>query len=103
MKVLVEGHRYRLAFFEDATKFIEVQFIDKKPVTVSTKELVTKEDGVSNEEVIAMLIDRMKYLDKKMPGIENEHALQHLMEAAHWLKARTEDRIARGVEGTSIR
>ena len=83
-------------------------------------------NGLSNEALLAVLIDRMRgfqygrkkeptgdegqyvrtteEFDYKKPGTyacrENAIALTHLEEALMWLQKRTRDRTARGVEGT---
>lgn len=70
-------------------------------------------NGISNEALLAVLIDRMRGFQfsrdpdgnfSKAPGTyacrENAIALTHLEEALMWLQKRTRDRMARGVEGT---
>lgn len=83
-------------------------------------------NGISNEALLAVLIDRMRgfqYRRKTEPSgedgqyvratddfdfnsrgayacRENACALTHLEEALMWLQKRTRDRMARGVEGT---
>ena len=59
----------------------------------------TKIDGVTNEEVLRVLIHRMEALDEKTPW-ENKQAISSLKGALSWLNARTEQRVKRGVEGT---
>lgn len=97
MKSLVEGHRYELSNFEDNSKGQQVQFIHKEQNNGSLQTLV---DGTTNEEVIEMLINRMEFLQEKMPCRENERAIVKLIECLMWLNRRTSNRIARGVEGT---
>jgi hypothetical protein len=107
MKVLREGHRYLLENFENKEAIgQQIQFIEKEPVgTVSTLGLPSGEvlqtvfDGTTNEEVLAMLIDRMNYLNKKFPCRENSIAITNLEQALMWLEKRTRDRVARNVEG----
>jgi hypothetical protein len=65
----------------------------------------TKTDGVTNEEVIRMLIHRISYLNDTWQGgmfrcRENSIAITKLEEALLWLGKRTADRKARNVEGT---
>lgn len=60
----------------------------------------TKINGVTNEEVLAVLIHRMKKLDKKFPCVENRMAIGNLEGALVWLNLRTQDRVSRSVEGT---
>lgn len=116
MKVLTQGHKYELANFEN--KEIDgqtIQFIEKKSVTDcrlenrpipdhllgpdKLDELVTVNDGTTNEEVLEMLIDRIKYLQAKFPCKENACCITHLEEGLMWLEKRTKDRVKRGVEG----
>lgn len=100
MKCFVEGHRYLLENFEDKNADGQMlQFIHKEPVEGSPGELRTKDDGTTNEEVLEMLIDRMKYLQAKFPCKENACCITHLEEGLMWLEKRTKDRIKRGVEG----
>lgn len=50
-------------------------------------------------ELIATAKVMLEYLDKKFPCDENYHTLFHLEQALERQKERTENRIARGVEG----
>lgn len=101
MKVIVPGHRYELANFElPGIDDQELKFIHKEPATDSTGwKLETISDGTTNEEVLAVLIDRMQFLQKNFPCRENALVITKLQEALMWLKERTRDREARGVEG----
>lgn len=62
-------------------------------------------NGVTNEQIITMLIDRLNSLnnmyDKKFACRENSLAITKLEEALMWLERRTANRVARGVEGTN--
>lgn len=70
-------------------------------------------NGPSMEAYLAILIDRLKGfqgMNSSQTGIaapfacrENACALTHLEEALQWLRKRTIDRIARGVEGKLIK
>jgi hypothetical protein len=65
----------------------------------------TKIDGVTNEEVLRVLIHRLKYLNKEWQNgkfycAENEMAIDHLEQALELLQVRTRNRVGRGVEGT---
>ena len=104
MKVNVEGHNYELGNFENKEqKGQTIQFIQKEPITEGSTVLKTVADGTINEEVLAMLIDRMNYLQGKFPCRENAIAITKLDEALLWLNKRTSDRIKRGVEGKQIK
>ena len=61
-------------------------------------------DGVTNEELIKVLIHRIDFLNNKWYNgkfrcRENSLAITKLEEALMWLEKRTLDRIDRGVEG----
>jgi hypothetical protein len=61
-------------------------------------------NGVQNEDLIAICIDRLQHFQKGPYACrENAIALTKLEEASMWLEKRTNDRKARGVEGTSIK
>jgi hypothetical protein len=92
------GHLYRL-FNEEGDGLQMVQFI-KKEVDDATNTLVTVADGTTNEAVIAMLIDRLVFLNTKMPSEHNEVAIDRLRDAGRALAQRTAERVERGVEGT---
>lgn len=58
-------------------------------------------NGITHEALLAVLIDRLQSFQKGPYACrENAIALTKLEEAQHWLKHRTEARLARGVEGT---
>ena len=86
MKVLEKGHLYELESMELINPQ-KLQFIDK--VKASDGSLVTRADGTTNEEVILMLVDRLRYLNERYPCRENSFAITHLEEALHW---RSEER-----------
>lgn len=103
MKVLIEGHKYELA--NHAAPELPgqtLQFIHKQPVPGTEGGLVTVEDGTTNEEILCMMVDRLKSLQKKMPGRENAIAITHIETALLWLQKRTADRVERKVEGTTL-
>jgi len=105
MKVIVEGHRYELENFEDKDRDGQIlQFIhkDKGVDTNDPTKLVTVDDGTTNEEVLAVLIDRLNYLNGKFPCPENSIAIRKLREGLFWLNERTRERVARQVEGKNL-
>lgn len=58
-------------------------------------------NGVMNEDLINMVICRLEGFQKsEFACKENEQAINKLSEALMWLRKRTNDREARGVEGT---
>jgi hypothetical protein len=99
MKILTPGHKYELQNFEDVDNYPQtIQFIEKK-VQKSTGNLITINDGCTNEEVLEVLIDRMQYLQGLFPCRENAIVITNLEESLMWLEKRTNDRLKRGVEG----
>ena len=103
MKVLTEGHRYEVSNFENKEEQGQIiQFIEKKPIAEGSAELKTVSDGTTNEELIAVLIDRLGFLQSKFPCKENACAITKLEEGLMWLNKRTADRMKRNVEGKNI-
>lgn len=101
MKCLDDGHIYELDLFlgtgegwQDKRPYNRLAFYKMRPDGVKT-------DGVTNEEVLRVLIHRLNYLNKeKLSCRENSLAITKLEEALMWLEKRTESRKKRGVEGT---
>ena len=64
-----------------------------------------KENGVNGchqEDLLAIVVDRLQCFQKgEFACRENAMALTMIEEALMWLRKRTQDRIDRGVEGTS--
>lgn len=104
MKILREGHKYVAANFENPEGGQTIQFIEKEPSNKpgQVTELITVNDGTTNEELLAVLIDRMNYLRGKFPCRENAIVITKLEESLMWLNKRTEDRKARNVEGKQL-
>lgn len=100
MKCLDDCHTYELDLFH---KDFEVGGLTPASFLIHFFEM--KEDGftingVTNEEVLRVLIHRMGVLNKKMPCFENTMTHANLVAALSWLEARTENRVKRNVEGT---
>jgi hypothetical protein len=98
MRTLVAGHRYHLANVEGSKSQI-LQFIHKEPRYEGATEMMTLDDGTTNEEVLRVLINRMEFLQQRFPCSENLGAIDHLRGALTLLERRTADRLSRGVEG----
>ena len=61
-------------------------------------------NGVMNEDLIAIVIDRMRgFQSGDYACRDNALALTKLEEALMWLRNRTNEREARGVEGTHVK
>jgi hypothetical protein len=111
MQTITPGHKYIAQNFGDANQGQTIQFIEKVPrrehpsmsqAYTDPGELVTRNDGTTNEELIKILIDRLSYLQEKFPCKENACCITHLQEGLHWLEARTADRLKRQVEGKAL-
>lgn len=102
MQVLTPGHRYIAANFENSNTGQEIQFIEKVPKEEGSKELITVNDGTTNEELLEVLINRMNFLQNAFPCRENAIAITHLETALLWLNKRTADRVKRNVEGKQL-
>jgi hypothetical protein len=100
MRIIQPGHVYAVEEFENKGEQV-ITFIQKEPIEEGSTELKLVNDGTTNEEVLAVLIDRINFLQEKAPCQENKQAIRNLGEALKWLNRRTEGRVARGVEGTS--
>lgn len=98
MKATVPGYEYELDKLDcpgkETVMFTRKEFDDEGNCT-------THVCGTTNEEVIDMLIDRLRFLNSKMHSEQNVLAIGNLKSAKAHLLARTNDRIQRGVEGTN--
>lgn len=97
MQVLTPGYTYEVAGYEGGPQFI--QFLHKAQLEIGDP-METVSEGTTNEEVLEVLIDRMNFLQSRMPCRENAIVITKLEEALLWLNRRTQNRLARGVEGT---
>lgn len=99
MRCMDDCHNYELDTFMAAEK--------NKPLLTFYQEIGENNiDGVTNEEVIKVLIHRINYLndtwkDGKFKCFENTETIHHLNAALSFLKKRTKDRTARMVVGTN--
>mgnify|MGYP001571866824 FL=1 len=85
------GHVYKLSNALEPSRMQEVKFIKRV-----NGQLVS--DGTTNEEVLGMLIDRVRYLNTELPCRENALVITKLEESLMWLEKRTALRVAQGVE-----
>jgi hypothetical protein len=107
MKILTEGHKYELENHEHPINVPNqtLQFIEKQPAPemFPSGSLITVNECTTNEDILAVLIDRMNYLQNKFSCRENAIVLTHLETALLWLGKRTADRKARKVEGMNLK
>lgn len=90
-KALVPGHTYEVSGGHI------VQFLKKEKLD---EEFITTAPGTTNEELIEVLMDRIKTLDAELPCAEYNDALLHLAAAHKRLLDRTAARVAQKVEAT---
>ena len=110
MKAIMPGHMYELQSLKGAPPEM-IQFhhaekvwpIQKEPVVdgvaLEGEPRETLYAGTTNEEVLAVLIHRLKYLNTKQPGKENSCAITHLQEALFWLNERENNLMAKQTHG----
>ena len=119
--IIVEepGHVYQLKNFEkvynglgqvgdtkdldwsyQTLNFIHKEPIKKENIIENTMELIS--NGTTNEAVIEMMIDRMNWLQNRMPSDYNKTVIHHLELVKMALNDRTSDRVTRGVEGKHL-
>ena len=91
------NHKYEVVLTENRNQVVcEVGFQDG-PI----KEFGV--NGVMNEDLIAIVIDRMRgFQSGDYACRDNALVLTKLEEALMWLRNRTNSREARGVEGTNV-
>lgn len=95
--VIEEGHKYQVITKNNFGLTITPIIFQNGAV----KE-VGGRNGLQNEELLAILIDRLEFLDKKFPCQENTLAIYRLKTALDVLESRTRNRKERGVEGKDI-
>ena len=95
------NHKYRISLYEPATAVPSPAIMSLEIDFQNGPILEAGFNGVSNEALLAILIDRMQgFQSGPYKSRDNACALTHLEEAMMWLQKRTRDRMARGVEGT---
>jgi hypothetical protein len=104
VNIVDAGHTYDLHNFQEKGSDSDVgvqtlHFIKKEPVEEGSTEMKTVHEGTTNEAVIEMLIDRLRFLDEKMPSEYNQKAISDLESAWEALNQRTAERVERDVEG----
>lgn len=90
------GHSYDVVTLGGGVQ--NIQFIKKEKGEDDKLKTIT--DGITNESLLAVLIDRMRFLDEKVPSALNKVVIRYLKWALDGLVRRTSDRQTRGVEGT---
>ena len=91
------NHAYSVSTVQEPSAVVAQVTFQKGPI---------KENGVNGchqEDLIAIVIDRLQsFQESQYKCRENAIAITKLEEALLWLRKRTLDREARGVEGTSV-
>lgn len=84
MRVLKPGHTYELDHLDGSGKS-RLQFVQRSPKH-------EPKEGVTNQEVLRALIDRVKFLNEELPWNGNEKILRHLRMALILHEARALER-----------
>ena len=95
------GYDYDLHNFKEGVQ--NIRFIKKEPISNTSIEMKTVQNGTTNEAVLQVLIHRIKVLNEKIPSEYNGRVIAHLEEALRELMERTQDRKNRGVEGRNYK
>lgn len=97
---IVEGHTYNVYLqpTEDQVGLPQTIIIQFQNGT--TKEV--GRNGLTNEVLLAILIDRTNVLNGRFHSEHNDKAIEHMKEALKAFEDRTKSREARGVEGTYV-
>ncbi len=92
------NHKYEVVLVENRNQVVCQVSFQNGPI----KEFGV--NGVMNEDLIAIVIDRMRgFQSGDFACRDNAIALTKLEEALMWLRNRTNEREARGVEGTNVK
>lgn len=101
-----DHHLYSLDHLEgpghETLQFVHKQ-IAPSPEGKETGVMETVANGTTNEEVIRVVIDRIRSQNEKFPCRENAITLTHIETALLWMEQRTRERKARGVEGKALK
>jgi len=98
MKCLRDGHVYELDVINEGKEPVAAQYVS----FMERQGGVMVAQGTTNEEVLEMMILRMRYLQKKLSCRENAIVITKLEEALMWLQRRTMMRVAQGIETTDV-
>jgi len=100
MRVIKEGHVYGLNMLGLGPEKVVMDMTGEQCLQfVEMYEDGSYFNATTNEEVLKVLIDRMKYLNKKFPCRENSIVITKLEECLMWQNYRTQKRVEQGVEG----
>ncbi len=101
MKILEIGYKYKLDNFNQESESQVISFV-RREIDSETGELKTFNNGITNEEVIFMLLNRINYLDNKLPCEENKQVIGLLKQISLTLHKRTMNRHLKGIKGTNL-
>jgi len=90
MKILDEGHIYEMDTIDGADFYKQtIVFVKRNDPSDKYPGNNTSFPGVLSQEVIRVLIDRVKYLDNQQPCEENIEILWHLRASIEYFEERT--------------
>lgn len=88
MKVLDEGHTYKLQDNKKPTETTTIQFFKDSKINGGSDV-----SGTTNQEVLRALINRIQFLDKQVPHAVNAEIVLHLRKALILHEQRHLDRL----------
>lgn len=94
MKVLDPGHKYLLNLLDDTDTYErsqELTFVKRNDPSEKYPGNFDSYPGVQTQEVIRVLIDRMRYVHSQRGHYTNTEVIDHLRAALWLLEARTRD------------
>lgn len=91
-----EKDRGTIDYDRDGTGFSQVIQFQNGPI------LDNGHNGIQNEDVLNLLLVRMRVLNKRFPCRENSLAITKMEEALMWLEMRSKLRVEQGVEGKNL-
>lgn len=101
IKVIDNGNKYELPYSKDPNLSNIIQFYKTEFLDNNNKFEYT--DGISNTQLLEVLLDRIKYLNNILHCDENDQMIIALQSALHWDMKRRLDRDSRGVDGKNIK
>lgn len=103
MRVIDPGHQYELDTVSHDRRLTRgstyMQFVKREEHNPGSEP----HHGLMNQEVLRVLIDRVKFLDEQNPCVENGHILKGLRTALFYHELRAYTRKQQGVDKTTER
>lgn len=102
MEVITPGLLYRIFYYNNKDKYIDIPFFHKEHKTIKVivpgfaeimeDGVIEFVEGVGTEELLYLLLDRFKYLNDKHYSTYNDQALQGIKQAIGAMKDRKKNK-----------